>query len=207
MLACRQDSEGRHLGIMLRQDGWKYAILGLIDVEANYLVVKAYTYTTITSIQVTQEVVAGCSKDFAAIFLSTVLSPNGSWLKVDIFYIPSDRIVLCTLSGALSSFLDCAKPDSLGQKSTGGGWAGRWGCWQERDGWGWGAGLKDLGTMVGNSSSPSTGEGIRVAWTWHWEGWHSSCREFFVCGVTPDTEVVWRVLWSSGRTVTELLGC
>ena len=78
MLACRQDSEGRHLGIMLRQDGWKYAILGLIDVEANYLVVKAYTYTTITSIQVTQEVVAGCSKDFAAIFSSTVLSPNGS---------------------------------------------------------------------------------------------------------------------------------
>ena len=52
MLACRQESEGRHLGIILRQDGWKYAILGLIDVEANYLVVKAYTYTTITSVQV-----------------------------------------------------------------------------------------------------------------------------------------------------------
>ncbi|KAK7108198.1 solute carrier family 35 member F2-like [Littorina saxatilis] len=52
MLACRRDTEGRHLGIMLRQDGWKYAILALIDVEANYLVVKAYSYTTITSVQV-----------------------------------------------------------------------------------------------------------------------------------------------------------
>ena len=52
MLACRCDPEERHLGIMLREDGWKYAILALIDVEANYLVVKAYSYTTITSVQV-----------------------------------------------------------------------------------------------------------------------------------------------------------
>lgn len=51
MLACRQEVEGRHLGIILQKDGWKYAILALIDVEANYLVVKAYKYTTITSIQ------------------------------------------------------------------------------------------------------------------------------------------------------------
>ncbi|PIK50230.1 putative solute carrier family 35 member F2-like [Apostichopus japonicus] len=31
--------------------GWKYLIVALIDVEANYLVVKAYQYTTLTSIQ------------------------------------------------------------------------------------------------------------------------------------------------------------
>ncbi|XP_076445058.1 solute carrier family 35 member F2-like isoform X2 [Babylonia areolata] len=52
MLACRHQPEERHLGVMLRQDGWKYAILALIDVEANYLVVKAYAYTSVTSVQV-----------------------------------------------------------------------------------------------------------------------------------------------------------
>lgn len=35
---------------MLRCRGWKYACLALIDVEANYLLVKAYKYTTLTSI-------------------------------------------------------------------------------------------------------------------------------------------------------------
>ncbi|KAJ8779784.1 hypothetical protein J1605_012271 [Eschrichtius robustus] len=37
---------------ILRRRWWKYMILGLIDLEANYLVVKAYQYTTLTSIQV-----------------------------------------------------------------------------------------------------------------------------------------------------------
>ena len=36
----------------LWQQWWKYAILGLIDAEANYLVVLAYKYTSFTSIQV-----------------------------------------------------------------------------------------------------------------------------------------------------------
>lgn len=29
---------------------WRYALLALVDVEANYLVVTAYQYTTITSV-------------------------------------------------------------------------------------------------------------------------------------------------------------
>lgn len=37
---------------ILRRRWWKYMILGLIDLEANYLVVKAYQYTTLTSVQV-----------------------------------------------------------------------------------------------------------------------------------------------------------
>ncbi|XP_031574432.1 solute carrier family 35 member F1-like [Actinia tenebrosa] len=37
---------------VLKERGWKYLVLGLIDVEANYLVVKAYQYTNLTSIQV-----------------------------------------------------------------------------------------------------------------------------------------------------------
>ncbi|XP_061424805.1 solute carrier family 35 member F1-like [Lethenteron reissneri] len=36
---------------VLRARGWKYALLALVDVEANYLVVKAYQYTTLTSVQ------------------------------------------------------------------------------------------------------------------------------------------------------------
>ncbi|XP_029026585.1 solute carrier family 35 member F2-like isoform X2 [Betta splendens] len=36
---------------ILRQRWWRYLLLGLVDVEANYAVVKAYQYTTLTSIQ------------------------------------------------------------------------------------------------------------------------------------------------------------
>ena len=36
----------------LTERGWKYFLLALFDVEANYLVVKAYQYTNLTSIQV-----------------------------------------------------------------------------------------------------------------------------------------------------------
>ncbi|XP_048015945.1 solute carrier family 35 member F2 [Megalobrama amblycephala] len=36
---------------ILKKKWWKYLLLGLADVEANYAVVKAYQYTTLTSIQ------------------------------------------------------------------------------------------------------------------------------------------------------------
>ena len=37
---------------ILKQRWWKYFFLGLADVEANYMIVKAYQYTTLTSVQV-----------------------------------------------------------------------------------------------------------------------------------------------------------
>ncbi|CAB1419776.1 unnamed protein product [Pleuronectes platessa] len=49
MLLCRR-GDGNILQI-LKKRGWKYLLLGLVDVEANYTVVKAYQYTTITSVQ------------------------------------------------------------------------------------------------------------------------------------------------------------
>ena len=49
-LACRSGEEG--ITVVLRRRGWKYVILAAFDVEANYLVVKAYNYTTLTSITV-----------------------------------------------------------------------------------------------------------------------------------------------------------
>uniref|UniRef100_A0A7N6FJ03 Info solute carrier family 35 member F2, like n=1 Tax=Anabas testudineus TaxID=64144 RepID=A0A7N6FJ03_ANATE len=36
---------------ILKRRWWKYLLLGLVDVEANYTVVKAYQYTTLTSVQ------------------------------------------------------------------------------------------------------------------------------------------------------------
>ncbi|XP_071135082.1 solute carrier family 35 member F2-like isoform X1 [Mytilus edulis] len=48
-LACRRGD--RSLVYILKTSGWKYFIISLADVEANYLVVKAYSYTTVTSVQ------------------------------------------------------------------------------------------------------------------------------------------------------------
>ncbi|KAM6946344.1 solute carrier family 35 member F2-like [Aplochiton taeniatus] len=50
MLIFRKGRDGNILQI-LRRRWWKYVLLGLVDVEANYAVVKAYQYTTLTSIQ------------------------------------------------------------------------------------------------------------------------------------------------------------
>ncbi|KAI3353961.1 hypothetical protein L3Q82_018458, partial [Scortum barcoo] len=49
MLLCRT-GDGNLLQI-LRTRWWRYLLLGLVDVEANYAVVKAYQYTTLTSVQ------------------------------------------------------------------------------------------------------------------------------------------------------------
>ncbi|KAL8191042.1 UNVERIFIED_CONTAM: hypothetical protein K2H54_066933 [Gekko kuhli] len=48
-LACRKD--GDSLLKILKGKWWKYILLGLVDVEANYSIVKAYQYTTLTSVQ------------------------------------------------------------------------------------------------------------------------------------------------------------
>ena len=37
---------------ILKEKWWKYAILGVLDVEANDMVILAYKYTTLASIQV-----------------------------------------------------------------------------------------------------------------------------------------------------------
>ncbi|XP_032063320.1 solute carrier family 35 member F2 isoform X2 [Aythya fuligula] len=49
ILAFRTD--GDSLLQILKQRWWKYLFLGLADVEANYTIVKAYQYTTLTSVQ------------------------------------------------------------------------------------------------------------------------------------------------------------
>ncbi|KAM6907170.1 solute carrier family 35 member F2 [Xenentodon cancila] len=47
---CTRKGDGNILPI-LKTKWWKYLVMGLADVEANYAVVKAYQFTTLTSIQ------------------------------------------------------------------------------------------------------------------------------------------------------------
>ncbi|XP_059187702.1 solute carrier family 35 member F2-like [Centropristis striata] len=49
MLLCRTGDD--NIFQILKRRWWKYLLLGLVDVEANYAVVKAYQYTTLTSVQ------------------------------------------------------------------------------------------------------------------------------------------------------------
>ncbi|NWY72585.1 S35F2 protein, partial [Erithacus rubecula] len=49
MLAFRTGIDS--LGQILKQRWWKYIFLALADVEANYVMVRAYQYTTLTSVQ------------------------------------------------------------------------------------------------------------------------------------------------------------
>uniref|UniRef100_H2ZTU6 Solute carrier family 35 member F2 n=2 Tax=Latimeria chalumnae TaxID=7897 RepID=H2ZTU6_LATCH len=49
MLALRKGDD--NLVKILKKKWWKYMLLGLVDVEANYIIVKAYQYTTLTSVQ------------------------------------------------------------------------------------------------------------------------------------------------------------
>ncbi len=51
ILACRRNSQD-NLFEVFKSRWWKYIIVAFVDVEANYLVVKAYHYTTLTSVQV-----------------------------------------------------------------------------------------------------------------------------------------------------------
>lgn len=45
----------RNIGQILKTKWWQYLLMGLADVEANYTVVKAYQFTTLTSIQVREK--------------------------------------------------------------------------------------------------------------------------------------------------------
>uniref|UniRef100_A0A8C9PTB8 Solute carrier family 35 member F2 n=1 Tax=Spermophilus dauricus TaxID=99837 RepID=A0A8C9PTB8_SPEDA len=49
MLAFQSGSD--NLLDILKRKWWKYILLGLADVEANYTIVRAYQYTTLTSVQ------------------------------------------------------------------------------------------------------------------------------------------------------------
>nr|CAB3266244.1 solute carrier family 35 member F2-like [Phallusia mammillata] len=52
MLICKRTEDGKILLFhVLKENWWKYIILAIFDVEANYMVVLAYQYTSLTSVQ------------------------------------------------------------------------------------------------------------------------------------------------------------
>ena len=59
---------------------WKYGLLGIVDFEANYCIVKAYQYTSVTSVQVGQK--------FKALYsvMRTSQTQNYTLIKIDSSY-------------------------------------------------------------------------------------------------------------------------
>lgn len=50
-------NEGETILEITKNRGWQYLLLAFVDVEANYLIVKAYQYTSVTSVQVSFQIV------------------------------------------------------------------------------------------------------------------------------------------------------
>lgn len=98
---CRTNHSFFHL---LKAGWWKYAILALVDFEANYTIVKAYQYTSITSVQMLDSATLFFVFIFSLIFLHRkyskihylliviVLSGVGLMIYVDVSKSPEDGI-------------------------------------------------------------------------------------------------------------------
>ncbi|EFO84674.1 hypothetical protein CRE_03865 [Caenorhabditis remanei] len=102
-LACKSDDNG--LVVVLRKRGWRYLILAIIDVEANYMIVKAYQYTNLTSVQLLD-----CATIPTVLFLS--------WLFLSVRYLASHilGVTICLIGIACVIWAD-----ALGDKGAEGG--------------------------------------------------------------------------------------
>ncbi|CDM63462.1 Solute carrier family 35 member F1 [Caenorhabditis elegans] len=92
-LACKNDENG--LVVVLRKRGWRYLILAIIDVEANYMIVKAYQYTNLTSVQLLD-----CATIPTVLFLS--------WLFLSVRYLASHilGVTICIIGIACVIWAD-----------------------------------------------------------------------------------------------------
>ncbi len=63
------------LGGIMRQRWWQYMCFALVDVEANYVVVKAYQYTSLTSIQLLDCLTIPVVMLLSRVFLKTMYAP------------------------------------------------------------------------------------------------------------------------------------
>ncbi|PIC55410.1 hypothetical protein B9Z55_000698 [Caenorhabditis nigoni] len=102
-LACKTDDNS--LVVVLRKRGWRYLILAIIDVEANYMIVKAYQYTNLTSVQLLD-----CATIPTVLFLS--------WLFLSVRYLASHilGVTICLVGIACVIWAD-----ALGDKGAEGG--------------------------------------------------------------------------------------
>ncbi|KAK6730577.1 hypothetical protein RB195_007190 [Necator americanus] len=102
-LSCKSGEEGL-LGV-LRKRGLQYFLLALIDVEANYMIVYAYQFTNLTSIQLL---------DCATIPTVLLLS----WLFLSVRYLISHIIGVCVCLIGIACLIWA---DILGEKGSIGG--------------------------------------------------------------------------------------
>ncbi|GMT28789.1 hypothetical protein PFISCL1PPCAC_20086, partial [Pristionchus fissidentatus] len=79
-LSCKGGEDG--LISVIRRRGWKYFLLALVDVEANFMIVYAYQYTNLTSVQLL---------DCSTIPLVLLLS----WLFLSVRYLISHVVGVC----------------------------------------------------------------------------------------------------------------
>ncbi|EGT48417.1 hypothetical protein CAEBREN_01021 [Caenorhabditis brenneri] len=102
-LACKTDEKG--LVYVLRKRGWRYLILAFIDVQANYMIVMAYQYTNLTSVQLLD-----CATIPAVLLLS--------WLFLSVRYLASHilGVTICLIGIACVIWAD-----ALGAKGLEGG--------------------------------------------------------------------------------------
>nr|CAD7437529.1 unnamed protein product [Timema bartmani] len=110
-LACRNGERG--LVSVLRLRGWRYLLVALVDVEANYLLGMAYQFTTLTSIQLLD-----------CVSIPTVLALSCILLKVRYKIVHIVGISLCLMGVGCLVWADIedGKPISGGnanQKSAG----------------------------------------------------------------------------------------
>ncbi|XP_071956257.1 solute carrier family 35 member F1-like [Antedon mediterranea] len=88
-------SDNNNFYHICRNRGWKYLLVALIDVEANYMVVKAYQYTTLTSVQLLD-----CISIPAVLLLSYVI------LKTKFFANHIIGIIVCLIGVPLMVWAD-----------------------------------------------------------------------------------------------------
>lgn len=95
-------SESRNFTAVLQERGWKYFLLAVVDVEANYLIVYAYQFTNLTSIQL-----LNCFTIPVVMLLS--------WCFLSVRYVVSHIIgvAICLLGVALIIYADAAARDGL----------------------------------------------------------------------------------------------
>ena len=79
-LFCKGGDDG--LVEVLRRRWWKYLLLAFIDVEANYMIVYAYQFTSLTSVQLLD-----CSTIPTVMLLS--------WLFLSVRYLISHIVGVC----------------------------------------------------------------------------------------------------------------
>lgn len=108
-LACRS-STSQHGGdidsglfTVLRKRGWRYFLLALCDAEANFLVVKAYQYTTLTSVQLLD-----------CFTIPTVLLLSRFLLRIKYKWIHVTGVVICLVGVSCLVWADIEEGVPLG---------------------------------------------------------------------------------------------